>query len=318
MDRRVPGDNSSQPNIGRGQSLVSTQLLKVAINMRHIDELFLWLAQVIVQNFDAQVVQFWATQSTHSGQYFIQLRTMVSQDTSLPQHVVTNNQVIAVAERILTERSNYLLQPTGGIFPPYQASLLTRYGLNYFFSYFLGNNMLLPPPGEAPAENLPTPLALIVMLFLRQAPSQNLIASVRLSTEQALAVAGYRGLLLSPNGSPARLSAESNSASQQGRAAPRQNAPLPVGELILRRLDETNMLTTSSPFASTVVISDKSARRLFAAIDGHKNFDELRAGINMDSKEAYRALQLLLHLRRIELYEPGGGPVDGSLYFQNL
>src|SRR5205085_9551318 len=128
MDSRGAGVNSSQTNLGRGQSLVSTQLMKAAINMRHIDELFLWLAQMIVQNFDAQVIQFWVTQSTRTGQYFIQLRTMASQDTTLPQHVVTNNQIIAVAERILSERRNYLLQPVGNIFPPYQASLLTRYG----------------------------------------------------------------------------------------------------------------------------------------------------------------------------------------------
>src|SRR6202011_2194959 len=146
MNSRGTGGNSSQTNLGRGQSLVSTQLLKAATNMRHIDELFLWIAHTIVQNFDVQIVQFWATQLTRTDQYFIQLRTMVRQDTTLPQQIVTNNQVIAVAERILSERRNYLLQPLGSIFSSYQTSLLARYGLNHFFSYFLSSNTLLPPP----------------------------------------------------------------------------------------------------------------------------------------------------------------------------
>ena len=318
MNNRGTGDDSSQTNLGRGQSLASTQLLKAATNMHHIDELFLWIAHTMVQNFDAQVVQFWATQSTRTGQYYIRLRTMVSKDATLPQHVVTNNQVVAVAERILSERRNYLLQPLGSVFPPYQASLLARYGLNYFFSYFLSSNMLLPPSIEASGENLPTPLALTVMLFLGQAPSQNQLSAIRLSSEQALAVAAYRGLLLPPGGSSGRLPTESSAVSQQMGASPQQNALVPLGQLIPRRLEETNMLTTSNPFASSIAISDKSARRLFAAIDGHKNLDELRTGLNMESKEAYRALQILLDLRRIGLYEPGGGLVDGSLYFQNL
>jgi hypothetical protein len=319
MNNRGTGGNSSQTNLGRGQSLVSTQLLKVATNMRHIDELFLWLAQTLVQNFDAQVVQFWATQSTRTGQYFIQLRTMVRQDTTLPQHVVTNNQVVEVAERILSERRNYLLQPTGNIFLPYQASLLARYGLNYFFSYFLSSNTLLPPPSneEASGESLPTPLAMTVMLFLRQAPAQNLLSAIRLSSEQALAVAAYRGLLLYPNVSSGRLPAVSNGTPRQVGVAPQQNSLLPLEHLIPRRLEDANFMTTSNPLTFSAAISDKSARRLLAAIDGSKNFDELRISLNMDSKEAYRALQILLDQHRIELYEPGGEPADRSQYFQS-
>lgn len=317
MNNRGTGGNSSQINSGRGQSLVSTQLLKVATSMRHIDELFLWLAQTIVQNFDVQVVEFWATQSTRTGQYLIQLRTMVRQDTTLPQHVVTNNQVVAVAERILSERRTYLLQPVGSLFAPYQASLLARYGLNYCFSYFLSSNNLLPPPfNEASGESLPTPLALTVMLFLRQAPAQNQLSAIRLSSEQALAVAAYRGLLSSPNVSSGRLPAVSNGTSKKVGTAPLRNSPSPLEELIPRRLEDTNFMTTSNPLTFSAVISDKSARRLLAAVDGLKNLDELRISLNMESKEAYRALQILLDQHRIELYEPGGEPADSSLYFQ--
>jgi hypothetical protein len=318
MNNRGTGGNSSQTNLGRGQSLVGTQVLKVATNMRHVDELFLWLAQMIVRNFDVQVVEFWATQSTRTGQYFIQLRTMVRQDTSLPQHVVTNNQVIAVAERILSEQNIYLLQPVGSIFPPYQASLLTRYGLNYFFSYFLSGNSLLPPASnETSGESLPTPLALATMLFLRQMPAQSQLAAIRLSSEQALAVASYRGLLL-PSHASSRIPAVSNGTHQQVGAAAQQNSQLPLEQLVPRRLEDANFMTTSNPLTFSAVISDKSARRLLAAVDGSKNLDELRLSLNMDNREAYRALQILLDQHRIELYEPGGEPADKSLYFQSL
>ncbi len=325
MNNRGTGGNSSPINPGRGQSLASTQLMKAAITMRHIDELFLWVAHAIVQNFDAQVVQFWATQINRSGQYFIQLRTMVRQDMSLPQHVVTNNQVVAVAERILSERRTYLLQPIGSVFPPYQASLLARYGLNYFFSNFLSGNSLLPPlASETPGESLPTPLALTVMLFLRQTPPQNLLSAIRLSSEQALAVAAYRGLLLPTSASPGRLPAVSQGGiyqaptAQQVGITPQENSPLALEQLVPRRLADANFMTTSNPLTFSAAISDKSARRLLAAIDGSKNFDEIRLNLNMDNKEAYRALQILLDQHRIDLYEPGGEPADKSLYFQNF
>ena len=318
MNNRGTGGNSSQTGLGRGQPLVSTQLLRVATNMHHVDELFLWLTQTIVRNFDVQVVQFWAAQSTRTGQYFIQLRTMVRQDTSLPQHVVTNNQVIAIAERVLSEQHNYLLQPVGTVFPPYQTSLLTRYGLNYFFSYFLSGSTLLPPASnETSGESIPTPLAIATMLFLRQALSQNQLATIRLSTERALAVAAYRGLLL-PSQTSGRIPAVSNGTHQQVGVAPQQNSLLPLERLVPRRLEDANYMTTSNPLTFTAVISDRPARRLLAAVDGSKNIDELGLSLNMDNREIYRALQFLLDQHRIELYEPGGEPADTSLYFQDL
>jgi hypothetical protein len=197
--------------------------------------------------------------------------------------------------------------------------LLARYGLNYFFSYVLSSNNLLPPPSnEASGESLPTPLALTVMLFLRQAASQNILSAVRLSSEQALAVAAYRGLLSSANVSSGRLPAVSNGSHQQVSSAPQHNSLLPLEQLIPRRLEDANFMTTSNPLTFSAVISDKSARRLLAAIDGHKNLDELRISLNLDSREAYRAVQILLDQHRIELYEPGGEPADSSLYFQGL
>lgn len=314
MNSRGPGGNSSHPNFGRGQSLVSGQLVKAATNMHHIDELFLWLAHTIVQNFDVQVVQFWAIQSTRSGQYFTQLRTMLRQDTTIPQHVVTNNQVIALAERILSERHNYLLQPLGSIFPPYQTSLLARYGLNYFFSYFLSSNTLLPPLyNNASAEDIPTPLALAIMLFLRQAPGQSLLSALRLSSEQTLAVAAYRGLL-SPDISPAPLPAASNATAKQVNTHSEPRSMTTLEQLIPRRLEDANLMTTSNPLSFSLAISDRSALRLLAAIDGRKNVDELCSSINMDLTEAYKALQTLLEQHRIELYEPGGEAADNSIY----
>jgi hypothetical protein len=77
-------------------------------------------------------------------------------------------------------------------------------------------------------------------------------------------------------------------------------------------------MTSSNPFASSVVISDKQARRLYSAIDGRKNVDEICRVLFIDLKEAYQALRILWTQHRIELYGPAGEVVDSSLFFENL
>ena len=42
------------------------------------------------------------------------------------------------------------------------------------------------------------------------------------------------------------------------------------------------------------------------------------AYLDMDVKEAYKALQILVAKHRIQLYEPGGGLVDRSVFLDNL
>src|SRR5438105_3548953 len=95
MDRQGSGINSFQVGINQRQSAITAHLFKATTNMHHIDELFLWLAHTIVQSFKVQVIQLWAVQASRTGQLSIQLRTLVSEDTSLPQHMMANEQVAA-------------------------------------------------------------------------------------------------------------------------------------------------------------------------------------------------------------------------------
>jgi hypothetical protein len=86
----------------------------------------------------------------------------------------------------------------------------------------------------------------------------------------------------------------------------RQEKVFALEQLIPRRKQDADMLLTENPFASGAMISDKKARRLHAAIDGHSNIANLCAVTGMHSKEVYVALQFLLGQQRIELYTPDG------------
>jgi len=69
----------------------------------------------------------------------------------------------------------------------------------------------------------------------------------------------------------------------------------------------------SNPLDISVVIPDKHARRLYAAIDGRKTVDELCSITHLDLKEVHRALQILLAQHRIQLYTTDGKQVDSLL-----
>src|SRR5260370_16957379 len=97
---------------------------------------------------------------------------------------------------MLQGQSNYSLQRVESLFPSYQASLLERYGLLYCAYYVLIDDRLLPPAYDAPATEIPTPLTVAVLLFLRQPVPQNELSAINLILEQSVSVAASRELLL--------------------------------------------------------------------------------------------------------------------------
>lgn len=305
MDSYGANGDISRPGVNRWPLVITAQLFQAAANMQLVDELFLWLANVSVQNLDIQVVQFWGLQTKRTGQVFTQLRALAFQDNSLPQHVITNSQVVTAAGNILNQRRGFMIQKVGGLFPSFQADLLARYGLYYCSCFFLSSGLLLPPAYNPSfhAEDLPTPLALAALLFLRQIPLQNTLSGLNLVLEQAIQVAGNYGLLL-PSGS-----ASTHSLSN---GYPQQEIRLVLTELIPHRLEDDNLLKSSNPFASSDIITDKQARRLYNAIDGHRAVKEICEMTGMDLKAAQRALKFLQAHDRIQLHTPGGQPVDGS------
>ena len=86
---------------------------------------------------------------------------------------------------------------------------------------------------------------------------------------------------------------------------PRQEPSLTLNKLIPHRSEDANLMSSSNPLSRSVVISDKQARRLYAAIDGQKNVEELCMVIHLDVKQAPKVLQLLLDQQLIHLYGPG-------------
>ena len=309
------GDNTAE-GLSRQQTNVITQLFRVMPSMRHIDEVFQWLAYVITQQFNIPLVQFWTSATTRTGQRSVQLRTMVHQDPSLPEQVVVNDQTMLIAQRIISEQRTIQSQPIVNVFAQYQTLLLRRHGLNYCASTFLSTNVFLPPRSNTPSQEImPTLLAMTAILYLRQSPHIDLIPTIGNILEQAVSLGGNRGLLLPTTNAPPSFAPPTPLPFAPQTPLPQASPPLT--ELIPRRKQDANLLLTSNPFASAAVISDKQARRLHNAIDGRTNIAGLCNTTGMNIKDVYAALQTLLTQGRIEIYEPGGRPVDASVFLNS-
>ena len=150
------------------------------------------------------------------------------------------------------------------------------------------------------------PFEAVVLLFLQQPVPSESLSAIKLILEQAVSIAGNRGLLL-----PAISAPGSNGSFESG-------SQFMLPELVPHRGEEANLITSSNPLAGFVAISDKQARRLYAAIDGHKNINEICIDIGMDLKDAYAALERLMAKDRVQLTEPGGQVVDSALFFGKL
>jgi CheY-like chemotaxis protein len=99
---------------------------------------------------------------------------------------------------------------------------------------------------------------------------------------------------------------------RQGSArqpSPLRQQPLPdVRRLIPQRIENDELIRLYSP----------SARRLYTIIDGRKNIESLCFITQLDLKEVYEALQILLARHSIELYSPEGRRVEGLPIFRKL
>jgi hypothetical protein len=128
--------------------------------------------------------------------------------------------------------------------------------------------------------------------------------------DQGVAIAEKRGLLLPPT------TTTNERYTPTPQPISQQESPL-LTELVPRRKDEGDFMLSNNPFtSSTAVIKDKSARRLYTAIDGQMNVSALCESTGMSMKDAYAALQVLLSQRRIEMHEANGGLVDASPFLK--
>lgn len=104
----------------------------------------------------------------------------------------------------------------------------------------------------------------------------------------------------------------------QARGSPQgfagQERQLALQNIIPHRIEDPDLLRSSNPLDGSVIIPDRQARRLYAAVDGRQTVDELCRVTHLDMKEIHRALQILLDQHRIQLYTRDGERVDGSLF----
>src|SRR5437868_3548794 len=63
MENNQQGMDAHQINVGHQQLAIITQLLQMSVNMRHIDEMFLWLSHSIGQRLNVDVLQLWSYQA---------------------------------------------------------------------------------------------------------------------------------------------------------------------------------------------------------------------------------------------------------------
>jgi hypothetical protein len=276
--------------------------------MHHIDDVLGWLAYIFVHRLNIQAVQFWANQRTSAQQVLFEARASIWQDQSFPGSLLTNQHVASVGKRFLESGRTVVVQHVNMLFSSYQATLFSRHGLNFCAGYTLSQSNMLPPPSlQSAALQVPTPLAMVVLYFFRQTPQESLLLSSQGIVEQALVIAQKRGLLLPPTeffSSPP--------------PSPQPAQTWTLSQLIPRRMQSVEALQASNPFANTVVISDKKARQLYSAIDGHKSFAELVQLTRLDQKAFIDALCFLLTNEYIQFYEPGGEAVDSATIFKSL
>src|SRR6266704_464771 len=281
MDR---ADNFFAPQSTRGYRLTIFTQLKQAIEAMHQpEELFQWLASVIMQRFDVSIVQLWSFENRLPGQSSTQLLAMASQNPA---------------------------QPLEQVFSNYVASLLKRYGLSHCAYCVIDRNAYSLPNGNVYSrQSASAGFICTALLFLKYNIDQDLISTISVLLEQALVIAENRHLFL-----PVVANSDFLPLAQEVIT---QEVPPALPELVPRRKQDGGLMLSSNPFANPVAISDKQALRFYEAIDSHKTVAELCRSIGMNLTEAQLSLQTLLRLQQIEMYTLGGWPVDSTLLFNN-
>jgi hypothetical protein len=307
MDR---ADNFFAPQSTRGYRLTIFAQLKQAIEFMHQpEELFQWLASVIMQRFDVSIVQLWSFENRLPGQSSTQLLAMASQNPAQPLHVINEKVAITVGQISGVQRISYP-QPVEQLFPGYVASLLKRYGLSYCAFCIIDRNAHSIPNGNAYSQqSAPVGFICTALLFLRHNVDQDLISTISVILEQALIIAENHRLFFP-------VEANSNFLSPAQEIIT-QEIPPALPDLVPRRKQDGGLMLSNNPFAKPVAISDKQALRLYEAIDSRKTVAELCRSIGMNLKEAQLSLQTLLRLQQIEIYTLDGWPVDSALLFNN-
>ena len=286
-------------------AVIMGELSHYAISVQHVDDIFCWLARKIAQHFEVEVVEFWTQQASGGGDPMLDLRAIVTLGDAVPERLVNNDAVRMIVEEIQSERRGFWLKSVADLFTPYQANLLGRYSLNYCSSYLLKSTALLPPPKKDTSTlKTATPLALGVLFFLEQPPSQRLLLGIGHILERALMMAKKRGLLYSAE-NVELLTVEDVVVPQQRFS---------LSDLIPRCVQERREAKTGSLQSARTELPNRQVREVYAAIDGQKSVADLIVSTQLSMEEIRASLRILLLRHRVKLYEPGGQQVDSVGY----
>src|SRR2546421_9442553 len=171
----------------RGYRLtIFKQLQQAVAAMHRPEEMFQWLASVIVQRFDVPILQLWTCENGWPGQPSAQLRAMACQDSSQPAYLVSEKVAMTV-ERISRGQRMLPPQPIEQLFPHYLASLLKRYGLSYCACCLIDRNARFPPLDYALSHARPSSgLTFIALPFLWKDPHHDFISTTCIILDRAL------------------------------------------------------------------------------------------------------------------------------------
>ncbi len=307
-NRKIGTYNPARGIMGNHQLIIITRLLQVVETMKNIDELFEWLSEMIVQRMDVQVVHFWAMQAYMHERVSCELRSMACQSALLPHHIVLNQTLANIVEQLFNKRQNVTPRQVSNVFSQYYSKLLMRYDLNYWACHFMSNTTLLPPTRDDPLdEKIATPLTLGVTVFLQRQPSARLVPTLAHILEHVLPIARSRGLL-------------------EIKPPTKQELQLTTRQYTGKHLELTESThhhhvqadhTTKRTSIDGSIIQDKNARRLYLAIDGHKSISELALVVQMNMREFYAALSLLLMQKRVQVSEPEERNSAGASFLQS-
>lgn len=320
-----PDGTSNTPpfkDLSKEQMELTKQLMQVVAKVRHIDELLQWVANAFVEHFDIQLLQFWTNQANPDGRLAPLLRMVAHRDASIPEQVAANTQMAPLVQYVMNARRSYRAQTIESLVPTYQTMLLRRYGLYNCGACFISKNVYLPPLERMFSyDQLPTPLTMVALFFVRHASQIELLAAISMTLEQVLTLAENRGLLTNTDyGAGMQMPGYGANIQMPGFGLNVQQLPVtpqvpvpesifPLEQLVPRRKQNADLMLSSNPFVGKVTITDKNARRLQGAIDGSTNVAGLCSNTGMSMKEVHIALQLLLSQQYIEIYDPDGHPV---------
>jgi hypothetical protein len=252
--------------------------------MTHANELLAWLVNIITSQFGIGVTQLWKYQLLSDQQSRPELLALALAPIPIPANILASAPVAALVKTMVGPQNQIDPRPVHNLFPDYLAVSLRRRGLAYCAGYCVEKELDLPLLERSDQF---TRSKLILALFLGE-PSQERLGEIRSFLTQALAVAEKRGFLRVHHVVPwnGRLSQLSTS--------------FPLEALIPRR----TVGAVSDPLTFSLLITDKSARRLYDAIDDHSTVGELANRTRLFNTEMVKPLQSLLKLEAIQLYEP--------------